>query len=73
MKTSAIAVIVAAAAVNPSTAFAPSNNGAGCRVSTSVSATSDRREAISNVAKLMGGVVAITAGANQLLRLVIQL
>ena len=60
MKAAAIAV-VAAAAISPSAAFAPSR-GAG-RVSTSVSATSDRRDAIGNIAKLMGGAI-VAAGAD---------
>ena len=59
MKAAAIAV-VAAATITTTTAFAPSNN-VGARVSStsSLSATSDRRDAIGNIAKLMGGIVAI--------------
>jgi hypothetical protein len=62
MKAAAIAIVAAAAAISPSLAFAPSN-GAG-RISTSVSATSDRRDAISNIAKLMGGAIVTAAGAD---------
>eukprot|EP00579_Thalassiosira_antarctica_P011471 CAMPEP_0201909442 /NCGR_PEP_ID=MMETSP0903-20130614/1218_1 /ASSEMBLY_ACC=CAM_ASM_000552 /TAXON_ID=420261 /ORGANISM="Thalassiosira antarctica, Strain CCMP982" /LENGTH=81 /DNA_ID=CAMNT_0048443971 /DNA_START=24 /DNA_END=266 /DNA_ORIENTATION=+ len=57
-----LAVVAAAAVISPCAAFAPSN-GAG-RVSTSIAATSDRRDAISNIAKLMGGVIVATAGAD---------
>eukprot|EP01082_Thalassiosira_pseudonana_P002914 g3602.t1.1.5e174189 g3602 g3602.t1 contig12:2402420-2403108(-) len=56
MKTAAIFVLAAAA---PAAAFAPSNNG---RMATSISATFDRRDAINNIAKLVGGAIAI--GAN---------
>eukprot|EP00571_Detonula_confervacea_P003396 CAMPEP_0172327700 /NCGR_PEP_ID=MMETSP1058-20130122/59969_1 /TAXON_ID=83371 /ORGANISM="Detonula confervacea, Strain CCMP 353" /LENGTH=114 /DNA_ID=CAMNT_0013044783 /DNA_START=28 /DNA_END=372 /DNA_ORIENTATION=+ len=58
MKAVAIA-IVAAAAISPSAAFAPSN---GARATTSLAATFDRRDAIGNIAKLMGGVI-VAAGA----------
>ena len=62
MKATAIA-LVAAAAISPSYAFAPSSNGVG-RVSTSVSATYDRRDAMGNIAKtLMGGAI-LAAGAD---------
>ena len=62
MKATAIA-LVAAAAISPSYAFAPSSNGGG-RVSTSVSATYDRRDAMGNIAKtLMGGAI-LAAGAD---------
>ena len=61
MKATAIA-LVAAAVISPSYAFAPSN-GVG-RVSTSVAATYDRRDAMGNIAKtLMGGAI-LAAGAD---------
>ena len=62
MKATAIA-LVAAAAISPSYAFAPSSNGGG-RVSTSVSATYDRRDAMGNIAKTLMGVAILAAGAD---------
>ena len=62
MKAAAIAV-VAAAAISSAAAFAPSINGS-VRVSSSLSATSDRRDAIGNIAKLMGGALLTVAGAD---------
>ena len=55
------AIAAAAAVISPSAAFAPSI-GAG-RVSSSLAATSDRRDAMNNIAKLVGGLI-VTAGAD---------
>mmetsp|Transcript_11652 Transcript_11652/g.23805 ORF Transcript_11652/g.23805 Transcript_11652/m.23805 type:complete len:140 (+) Transcript_11652:189-608(+) len=54
-----LAAVAAAAVVTPSGAFAPPH--ASSRVSTSVGATSDRRDVINNLAKLVGGMI-VTAG-----------
>ena len=56
-----VSLALALVAVAPCAAFAPSA-GTG-RVSTSVAATSDRRDAIGNLAKLVGGAI-VTAGAD---------
>eukprot|EP00584_Thalassiosira_punctigera_P022637 CAMPEP_0172574960 /NCGR_PEP_ID=MMETSP1067-20121228/136966_1 /TAXON_ID=265564 ORGANISM="Thalassiosira punctigera, Strain Tpunct2005C2" /NCGR_SAMPLE_ID=MMETSP1067 /ASSEMBLY_ACC=CAM_ASM_000444 /LENGTH=168 /DNA_ID=CAMNT_0013367599 /DNA_START=67 /DNA_END=573 /DNA_ORIENTATION=- len=57
----AFAAVAVAAVVSPCAAFAPSPWAS--RVSTSVAATSDRRDAIGNIAKLMGGAI-VAAGAD---------
>ena len=58
MKASAIAVLAATVAIDQTTAFAPST---GTRQVTSLSATSDRREVIGNIAKVFGGAIAVAA------------
>jgi hypothetical protein len=56
MKATAIALLAATAA--QTTAFAPST---GARQVTSLSAASDRRDALGNIAKVFGGVIAVAA------------
>ncbi|KAL7432919.1 hypothetical protein ACHAXM_010180 [Skeletonema potamos] len=54
--------IVFAAAIASAAAFAPST-GSG-RMSTSVAATSDRRDALNNIAKLVGGAIVTVGGSD---------
>ena len=55
--------VIFAAAITSAAAFTPST-GAGARMSTSVAATSDRRDAINNIAKLVGGAVMTVGGSD---------
>ena len=58
MRAAAIAILAATVAFDQTTAFAPSS---GVRRSTYLSAESDRRDAIGNIAKVFGGVIAVAA------------
>eukprot|EP00565_Helicotheca_tamesis_P002396 CAMPEP_0185740878 /NCGR_PEP_ID=MMETSP1171-20130828/38657_1 /TAXON_ID=374046 /ORGANISM="Helicotheca tamensis, Strain CCMP826" /LENGTH=141 /DNA_ID=CAMNT_0028412807 /DNA_START=48 /DNA_END=473 /DNA_ORIENTATION=+ len=54
--------VVAAALIDPSSAFVPANNNVKAS-GTALAASADRREILSTMAKTLGGVVAFTAGA----------
>ena len=54
--------VIFAAAIASAAAFAPST-GSG-RMSTSVAAASDRRDALNNIAKLVGGAIVTVGGSD---------
>jgi len=54
--------VIFAAAIASAAAFAPST-GSG-RMATSVAATSDRRDALNNIAKLVGGAIVTVGGSD---------
>eukprot|EP00804_Cyclotella_cryptica_P024400 CCRYP_015842-RA/>CCRYP_015842-RA protein AED:0.14 eAED:0.14 QI:36/0/0/1/0/0/2/0/314 len=59
MKATTIAVWAATVAINPSSAFVPSSGARS--VSTSLAVTSDRRDAIGNIAKFFGGAIVVAS------------
>ena len=58
MKASPIALLAATLAIDQSSAFAPSSSK---QFSSSLAATSDRRDAVGNLAKVFGGIIAVAA------------
>ena len=56
--------VIFAAAFASAAAFAPSKGTGGRVLSTSVAATFDRRDAINDIAKLVGGAILTVAGSD---------